>query len=232
MNVPGREVTPEPTSQPARWRWFDVVLVLLVAAVVALVMLPSRISSHDPEANEIADRANLLAQYDWLRDYRRRHGGLPAEGGFRFVLANWTAGVCEHTRWNLLRFFTPGPSSYNDLRFDEMMKMVARGEGPLPRLADTTSVDTGYVGLAAERPRGDEAWAPGVAWMADDNEGASSLRTGAITVLFGDGAVRTFAYDELAARFGLGPFDRDAPVATWGPAAVIPACRGLSNLSR
>jgi len=64
---------------------------------------------------------------------------------------------------------------------------------------------------------------------SSDNEGGWSLRSGSINVLFSGGAVRTYGYRGLQEQFGLGDFDRDVSIVTFGPTSPIVPCRKLDN---
>jgi len=229
---------PAAVPQRERLRWIESFVVVLVLAVIAvgvlgalsMLLLPNVVGSNLSFA-AFADEMNLRRHHEWLQYYARRHGStLPAEGGYQFVLATWTSGTVEHTRENFERYFTPGPARDNDLEFARLRGLLEAGNDPWPDLALTTSTDTHYVGLAMGRPRA--GLGRNDALMANDNEDTWSLRDGRIQVLFADGTVRSFTCAELQRDFGVGPFDRNVPVRTWGPEAPIPACRGLSNAAR
>lgn len=198
-------------------------LVLLSALSIVVWCLIPR-SSDPTAANAFADAQNLRQHGRWLQLHRDRFGGLPSEGGHRFVLAAWTAQLFEHTPEHLDRFFTPGTF---DPAWKEAKDTVLRGENPWPTLGHVDTESTHYCGRAAQHL----ATATGAdqACMADDNEGVWSLRCGTVNVLLGDGDVRTYSYRQLVEQFGVGDLDRQSPVPTWGPASPIPECRRLDN---
>lgn len=207
---------------------FVCLLCVLAACLAPNALKPDLVSTKDA-TNALGDAANLRTHYAWMLTHKRKHtGALPQEGGYRFVLATWTAKVFDHTRENFDRFWTPGPATINDPVYAELSKMVERGENPWPDLAATTSESTHYVGRSKMHRRTAESSAE-EAWMANDNEGGWSLRDGTIHVLLYGGAVRTYEYGMLREQFGFGPFDRNTPIRTWGPDSPIPACQKLDN---
>lgn len=211
--------------------WIDrmvVGCVLLVTLCATLnVLLPTVVSSGE-DALAIADGANLLRIHQWQVDYQAKQGVPPPAGGFRFVVAPWCDGVCEHTPANLDRFFTPGPAKCNDPSYAEAYHMLLAGEDPIPSLQGATSSSTHYAGPAVPKAL------PGCAdeaVLADDNEGGWNLRSGTVHVVFGDGRLRRYEFLDLKANGWVETnFDKSVPVRTWGPSSPIPACRSLSNL--
>jgi len=204
-------------------------LLWLLAACLAPNGLAPNVDAAQDRYFEVADAANLRCHYVWFLFYKRKHNGsLPEEGGHKFVMTTWAAGIYDHTPENFDRFWTPGPAKQNDANYADLRKLVLRGENPWPSLAQTSSLDTHYVGRSRQHFETRESSAE-EAWMADDNEGGWNLRDGTINVLFCDGFVRTYSYPQLQEQFGLGPFDRDHPVVTWGPDSPIEACRKLAN---
>ncbi len=65
--------------------------------------------------------------------------------------------------------------------------------------------------------------------MATDNEGYWRWQDGTVNVLLSKGRVRSYSYQDLDKRFGLGPMDRAAPLVMHGASAVIPESRKLAN---
>jgi prepilin-type N-terminal cleavage/methylation domain-containing protein len=206
----------------------ELLIVISIIGLLAAVLLPNILGAQDA-AYALGDEANLKRHYDWFGTYKRKHNdALPMEGGYRFVLATWTSDTCEHTQENFDRYWTPGPAKNNDLNYAEKFSMVQRGENPWPSLQATNSEDTHYVGRsrldAKTRENGSDE-----AWMANDNEGGWSLRDGTIHVLFNGGSVRTYSYQQLKDLFGLGDFNKDDPVKTWGKDSPIEPCKKLDN---
>ena len=67
------------------------------------------------------------------------------------------------------------------------------------------------------------------AWMATDNEGMWVFSDGTVNVLFNGGNVRSYSYQDLQGRYGLGDFDLNQPVETFGPNSPIVPCQKLDN---
>ena len=207
----------------------ELLIVISIIGLLAAVLLPNIIGTQD-SAFALADRANLGRHRDWMLEYKRKHGdALPPEGGYRFVMMTWTSKSIEHTPENFDRFFTPGPARNNDLVYQDLKKQVARGENPWPTLNDTDTTSTHYVGRSKKHSKTRESGSD-EAWMANDNEGGWCLRDGTVHVLLnGDGGVREYSYSQLEELFGLGPFNKDVPVETYGENSPIPECRKLDN---
>lgn len=209
---------------------FTLIELLIVIGIVSLlvaVLGPQFIPVQDA-AYGVADAANLRTHHGWLLTYERKHGSLPMEGGYRFVMATWTSGVAAPTEENFDRFFTPGPARQNDLTYADLRKRVARGENPWPDLEAVDSASTHYVGRSRQHLKTRQQ-SPGEAWMADDNEGAWNLRDGTLNVLLCDGTVRTYSFPQLQELFGVDAFAAQNPVVTFGPDSPVPVCRTLAN---
>jgi len=209
---------------------FTLIELLIVIGIVSLlgaVLVPQFIPVQDA-ANAVGDAANLRIHHGWLQAYERKHGSLPMEGGYRFVMATWTSGVVAPTEENFDRFFTPGPARQNDLTYADLRKRVQRGDNPWPTLDAVDSASTHYVGRSRQHLRTRQQ-GPGEAWMADDNEGAWNLRDGTLNVLLCDGNVRTYSFAQLQELFSVGAFDAQNPVVTHGQDSPVPACRTLAN---
>ena len=84
-----------------------------------------------------------------LEGYKNKLKSYPTEGGFRFVLATWTSGVCEHTEEKFDLYFAPGARD-TDPEWIDLRKRVQKGEDPWPDLRSTSSKDTHYVGRAKD----------------------------------------------------------------------------------
>ena len=206
----------------------ELLIVIGIIGLLATALLP-RIMSGQDAANALADQANLRSHYAWMLDYKRKHSdALPPEGGHRFVLATWTAGIFDYNPENLARFFTPGPASSNDIAYQDLLKQVKRGENPWKTLNDTDTTCTGYVGRSKQHARSREQ-SENEAWMANDNEGGWSLRDGTVNVLFNGGNVRAYSYQELKEQLGLPDFNKDVPIQTYGENSPIEPCKKLDN---
>ncbi|MEO6594997.1 MAG: type II secretion system protein [Planctomycetota bacterium] len=206
----------------------ELLIVISIIGLLAAVLLPNILGAQEA-ANAEADRAQLRRHFEWFTTYQGKHRQqLPNDGGHKFVLATWTSGVVDHTEENFDKYFTPGLRE-NDPDWSEKRKEVQNGVDPWPDLKSTTSRDTHYAGRARDhmltRTQGaDEAW------MANDNEGGVwCLRDGTVNVLFNGGTIRPYSYQDLAARYSLGKFDKNVPIETWGPNSPIPECRKLDQ---
>jgi prepilin-type N-terminal cleavage/methylation domain-containing protein len=202
----------------------ELMIVISIIGVLAAVLLPRVLESRD-SANAFADSAQLGTHYKWMELYTTKHKFLPSEGGHKFVMSTWTSKIFDHTEENLDKYFTPGSE---DPRWQEAREMMQRGEDPWTDIKSVTSEDTHYVGRAKDKLRGARAGSD-EAWMANDNEGAYSLRDGTVNILFYGGTVRTYSYQEQEKLFSVGPFDKTRPVQTYGPSSPIPACQSLDN---
>ena len=65
--------------------------------------------------------------------------------------------------------------------------------------------------------------------MATDNEGGSRWEDGTVNVLLSNWRVRSYSYQDLQKRYGLGPMDPTVVVATYGESSPIPECRKLAK---
>lgn len=204
----------------------ELLIVIAIISLLAAVLLPS-IFTAQSAANVTADSLNLKRHFEWLTAYKMKNkGGLPIEGGHKFVLATWR--IVEHTEENFDRYFTPGRRE-NDADYRALRSIIERGEDPWPDLKTTTSMDTHYAGRARDKlttaARGENE-----AWMADDNEGIWSHADGSVNVLFAGGAVRMYSYLDMQQREWVsGPLEQDKPIETWGPNSPIPECRSLDK---
>lgn len=206
----------------------ELLIVIGILGLLAAALLPRLMEGQDA-ANAFGDQSNLTTHHTWMQVYKRKHNdSLPMEGGHRFVLATWTSKIFDHTQENYDRYWTPGPARANDLSYHEGFKLVQRGEDPWPNLQSTGPDDTHYCGRARDHAKTRENSAD-EAWMADDNEGGWNLRDGTINVLFNGGVVRSYSYQMLQEQYGLGDFDRNKPVETFGPNSPIPQCQKLAN---
>lgn len=206
----------------------ELMIVIAIIGLLAAVLLPNILGAQD-SAYSLADNANLKRHYEWLETYKRKHNkALPMQGGHKFVLATWTSKIFDHTPQNFDRFWTPGPSKDNDPIYQDLYKQILNEEEPWPNLQQLQSTDTHYVGRARSHMRSVEQSAK-EAWMANDNEGAWSLRDGTINVLFNGGNVTTYSYQQLQEIYGLSEFDINNPLQTWGENSPIPACQKLDN---
>lgn len=205
----------------------ELLIVISIIGVLAAVLLP-RVLESRAAANASADTFQLKTHYTWMELYKRAHkNALPHEGGYKFVMSTWTSKIFDHTEENFDLYFSPG-SRDNDPDYRAQRARIEIGEEPWPDLGSTTSTDTHYVGRARKHLRTATQGA-GEAWMATDNEGVWTFTDGTINVLFNGGNVRSYSYQDLMGRFGLGDFDKEQPVETWGPNSPIPELTKLDN---
>jgi prepilin-type N-terminal cleavage/methylation domain-containing protein len=204
----------------------ELLIVISIIGVLAAVLLPNVISV-GAQANVAADELQMRKHFEWFQLYKMKNNkGLPTEGGYRFVLSTWTAGIVDHTEENFDKYFVPGARD-NDPDYRMKREEVANGRNPWPDLKSTTSLDTHYVGRDRNHLRTlDEA---NEAMMADDNENMWIHRDGSINILLGDGNTRSLSYMVMKERFGLGDFDKDKPIETHGPNSPIDVCKKLAN---
>jgi prepilin-type N-terminal cleavage/methylation domain-containing protein len=212
----------------ARSAGFTLIELLIVVSIIGLLaaaFLPQLLEGKTA-ANIAADAANLQKGHAiWQELFLSKAKSYPQGGGAKFVLEPWTKGVVPHTLENFERFWTPGIRE-QDGKYAELRKQVANGEDPWPDLRSIDSSCTHYAGRAKDKMRGlDDG---NEAWMANDNEGGWSFDDGTINVLMGSRQVRTLSYINLQEMVpGLGPLDKNNPVKTWGPDAVIPMLQKL-----
>ena len=204
----------------------ELLIVISIIGTLAAVLLPTILGAQGA-ANAEGDRMQMKTHYEWLQLYKMKHKrALPSAGGHKFVLSTWTANIFTHTEENLDRFFTPG-SRDNDPDYRIARESMELGENPWPDLSSVSTVDTHYVGRARKHLR--TANDGGEAWMANDNEGVWTFNDGTVNVLFSDGTRRGYSYQDLEGRFGLGPFNKEEPIETYGPNSPIPECQKLDN---
>ena len=193
-----------------------------LAAVLVGAVGPSKLA-----ANLAIDAVQLRTHAAWFKLYEQKHrGGLPMEGGHRFVLATWTSGIFHHDEEELDNYFSPGERA-GDPDYVAAREQMEMGRDPWPTLAKVTSRDTHYAGRARSHVK--TARRGGQFLMATDNESGWCWEDGTVQVLLSKGAVRTYSYQDLTKRFGLGPMDVAAPVATFGASSPIPECRKLAK---
>lgn len=205
----------------------ELLIVISIIGVLTAVLLPRLFESEDAVFAE-ADRQQLGTHYEWYLDYKRKHKrSLPMAGGHKFVMATWTSKIFDHKEENLDVYYTPGKRD-NDIYYRENRQQMEVGEDPWTDLQSTTTTDTHYVGRAREALSSAQDNTM-QAWMANDNEFGWTLRDGTVNVLFADGAVRGYSYQDLVERFQLGEFDTERPIETFGPNSPIPECQKLAN---
>ncbi|MFT4514978.1 MAG: prepilin-type N-terminal cleavage/methylation domain-containing protein [Planctomycetota bacterium] len=201
------------------------VVIGIIGALAAVLM--GAIGGSQLAANVTADGVQLRTHAAWFKLYERKHGGgLPMENGHRFVLATWTSELFHHAEEELDVYFSPGARD-NDPDYRAARDEMEVGRDPWPTLAKVSSRDTHYAGRAkahvALARRG------GQFLMATDNEGLWRWEDGTVNALLSSGRIRSYSYQDLAKRFGIGPMDPAAPIATYGAASPIPECRKLAN---
>lgn len=193
-----------------------------LAAALSGVVIESQLA-----ANQEVDRVQLRTHAAWLKLYERKHReALPREDGHRFVLSTWTSKIFHHDEEELDRYFSPGLRA-NDVAYRAARDQMEVGVDPWPTLAAVSSADTHYAGRAKSHIK--TARRPGEVLLATDNEGGWSWQDGTVHVLLSKGIVRSYSYQDLQKRFGLGAFDELAPVSTHGASSPIPECRKLAN---
>lgn len=211
-------------SGQSRFEWCVLVACFVVMTACAVPMA-SRASAR---ANASQDAMQLRTHYTWLQVYKLKHRrALPNVGGHKFVLATWTSKVFDHTTENLDLYFSPGLRDL-DRHYQETRRLLANGEEPWPDASMVTTRDTHYVGRGRSWLRTAEA-SPQEAWMATDNEDGWVFADGSINVLSASGAVRTYTYDDLAARCELGAFDPGVALVTHGMDSPLPEAQKLDN---
>lgn len=203
----------------------ELLIVISIIGLLAAVLLPNIIGAQT-SAYIQGDQANLRRHYEWMMMYKQKLKGYPSEGGHRFVLSTWCDGITEKTVDDYDRFFTPGLRE-SDPAWKDGRAKVLTGENPWKSIRDVTTLDTHYVGRAKDKMRGMESGEE--AWMANDNEGGWSISDGTINVLYGNGSVRPFSYQELMKLFQLPEFDKNNPIQTWGPNAAMEDLKKLDN---
>jgi prepilin-type N-terminal cleavage/methylation domain-containing protein len=204
----------------------ELLIVISIIGVLAAVLLPSVLGVQDA-ANVEADRLQMRTHFQWFELYKLKHDrALPMQGGHKFVLATWTSGVVQQTEENLAKYFVPG-SRDNDPAYIEKRDLVRAGTNPWTDIKSCTSEDTHYAGRARQHLK--TVNNANEALMADDNEGGWTHRDGTVNILLSDGNVRTLSYQQMRERFGLGEFDKEQPIATFGSNSPITECQKLEN---
>ena len=204
----------------------ELLIVISIIGVLAAVLLPRALESRTA-ANIFADARQMGTHATWFEIYRQKHKDrMPKDGGYKFVMSLWTSKIFDHSEENLDMFFTPGARD-NDNDYRAAREQMELGNDPWPTLEDTRSTDTHYCGRAKKHLR--KVTRAGEAWMATDNEGFWVFDDGTVNVLFAGGKTRTYSYQDLQERFGLGDLDPDQPIETYGPNSPIPECQKLDN---
>jgi prepilin-type N-terminal cleavage/methylation domain-containing protein len=210
---------------PSGFTLIELLIVISIISLLAAVLVPAVFGSQTA-AFALADSANLRWHGQQLEIYKLKNkGGLPIEGGHKFVLATWS--IVGKTEENFDRYFTPGRRD-NDPDYRTLRASIERNEDPWPDLKATTSMDTHYAGRAREHLQSATS-GEDEAWMADDNEGVWSHADGTVNVMLYGGQVRPYSFLDMKGRgFLQGEFDKNNPIETTGPNSPIPECRKLA----
>jgi len=203
----------------------ELLIVISIIGLLAAVLLPNIIGAQT-SAYIQGDAANLRRHFEWWTMYKQQLKGYPTQGGHKSVLATWCDNVTEKTVDDYDRFFTPGAREQDQV-WKEGRAKVLQGVNPWPNIQQVTTLDTHYAGRAKDKVRGMESGTE--AWMANDNEGGWNLSDGTINILYGNGSVRTFSYQQLVQLFQLPEFDKNNPISTWGPNAALEDLKKLDN---
>jgi len=213
-------------KQTSGFTLIELLVVISIIGVLAATLIGPLVST-TLAANVAADAGQLRTHATWFKLYERAHGHeLPRVGGHKFVLSTWTSGVFHHSEEELDMYFSPG-SRDNDPDYRRARDQIEIGKDPWPTLASVTSLDTHYAGRAKSFLR--TATHAGEALMATDNEGGWTFADGSLNVLLTGGKVRSYSYQDLQKRFGLGKQDKNVPVQTWGPASIVPELQRLDR---
>lgn len=210
--------------------WAEIGVVSLTLAALGCAAAPA-VLRVGGQAEFFQDKSNLAKHYRWLEIYRHpeRVGHMPTEGGHKFLLAAWVDGVVDPTVENFDRYFSPGPARDEDAHYQELRKMVVRGERIWTDLRAVTPDDTHYAARAKSSIRGmqkgDEAWA------ANDNESRGgpgwAFRGGQVNVLWGNGVVGTLSMEQMQRDFQWPGVAEVFP--TFGPDSPYPALKKLDR---
>lgn len=204
----------------------ELLIVISIIGVLAATLIGPLVGVTQA-TNVAADAAQLRTHATWFTLYERKHKtSLPREGGHKFVLSTWTSGIFHHGEEELDMYFSPGARN-NDPDYRRAREQMELGKDPWPTLAHVSSLDTHYVGRAERFLR--TATHGGEALMATDNEGQWTFADGSVNVLLAGGKVRSYSYQDLQGRFGLGSYDENKPLQTWGAASVVPELQRLDR---
>lgn len=171
---------------------FTLIELLVVIGILSLlaVYVLQNIAGGADTAKEFANRKNLTWWYTQIQSYKSRYQKWPKGGGSDMLRTLWLSSVIEKTPTNLQKFFSPFSIEDPDSFFHEAKVM------DLDELWKE-SIDPSETDYAARAKGQKRNWVSGKqAWMSDDNyDGTAWNATKSMSILFGDGAARTYHVD-------------------------------------
>ena len=198
----------------------ELLAVILIISILMVFLLP-KIPEAIDRAKVTACKKNLQDIYGGLMIYADKHGGLPKEGGAKFVTALIASGVWQNTKDRTKSVSCPSIS--------QSALTGLTSENPEDWYRTLDGIDgncTAYAGRDIKRypirrfPDGTGK----EALVGDDNDPEMNHRTTTL-VLLDSGAVATYELFELREKGVIGPEDEHLVV---GPDSPIPELQKLS----